>query len=133
MTESERSVACSLCGLTVPDTEEGWQKMRSHDCEDVPVSDEEKQENSLQRPCFLCGGTMEPSRNWVKWECQNEDCDAWVPIGQPDQSRLDEFTVSVDVRPENIEKFKADSRGRVTLGSDYAGKTVRIAVIEEDD
>lgn len=28
---------------------------------------------------------------------------------------------------------KADDRGRVTLGSDYAGKTVTVAVLEEEE
>ena len=28
---------------------------------------------------------------------------------------------------------KADNRGRVTLGSDYAGKTVTVAVLDVED
>lgn len=127
------AVACSLCGLSVPDTDEGWEKMRAHDCEDVPVTEQEKQQNGLSRPCFLCDGSMHPTRHWVKWECENEDCDAWLPISSPKKTRQQEFTVSVDVQPENIEKLKADSRGRVTLGSDYSGKTVRVAVLDVED
>jgi len=35
--------------------------------------------------------------------------------------------------PDEIKELKADHRGRVNLGSDYAGKTVRVAVIEVVD
>jgi len=35
--------------------------------------------------------------------------------------------------PNEIKTVKADSRGRVCLGTDYAGKEVRVAVIEELD
>lgn len=34
------------------------------------------------------------------------------------------------VPPEDIDRYHADSRGRVTLGSDYADKEVRVAVLE---
>lgn len=33
---------------------------------------------------------------------------------------------------ELLKDVKADSRGRITLGADYAGETVSIAVIERD-
>lgn len=39
--------------------------------------------------------------------------------------------LQIDSKDQIIEK-KADGRGRVTLGSDYAGKTVQIAVLEDD-
>jgi hypothetical protein len=32
-----------------------------------------------------------------------------------------------------IKDVKADSRGRVTLGSEFAGKTVSLAVVEVDN
>lgn len=32
--------------------------------------------------------------------------------------------------PEEIKTLQADSRGRVNLGTDYAGKEVRVAVVE---
>jgi len=35
--------------------------------------------------------------------------------------------------PDDISKLKADSRGRVNLGPEYANKTVRVAVIETVD
>jgi hypothetical protein len=38
--------------------------------------------------------------------------------------------VQIDVDPENIVKRDADDRGRITLGSDYGGDTVRIAILE---
>lgn len=31
------------------------------------------------------------------------------------------------------EDIKADSRGRITLGSEYAGETVSVAVVERED
>jgi hypothetical protein len=40
---------------------------------------------------------------------------------------------SVDVDPDDIETKKADSRGRVTLGPEYADKRVRVAVLEVVD
>jgi len=35
--------------------------------------------------------------------------------------------------PDEIKELKADSRGRVNLGTDYADKTVKVAVLEVDD
>lgn len=34
---------------------------------------------------------------------------------------------------DKIIEAKADSRGRITLGSDYANKEVQIAILEEDE
>ena len=34
-----------------------------------------------------------------------------------------------EIKPDK----KADNRGRVTLGSDYAGQTVTVAVLEVED
>lgn len=31
------------------------------------------------------------------------------------------------------EQLKADNRGRITLGSEYAGETVSVAVVERED
>jgi hypothetical protein len=35
--------------------------------------------------------------------------------------------------PDEIKELKADHRGRVHLGSDYADETVRVAIIEVVD
>jgi len=35
--------------------------------------------------------------------------------------------------PEEIKTVKADHRGRVNLGTDYADKEVRVAILEVDD
>lgn len=37
------------------------------------------------------------------------------------------------VIPRDIVTKTADSRGRISLGTDYAGKEVTVAVIEVDD
>lgn len=34
---------------------------------------------------------------------------------------------------ELVKDVKADGRGRVTLGSEYAGETVSVAVVERED
>jgi len=39
----------------------------------------------------------------------------------------------VEVSATDVEERKADDRGRVTLGSEYAGKTVTVAVVEVDE
>jgi len=41
--------------------------------------------------------------------------------------------MKVEVSATDVEEKKADSRGRVTLGAEYADKTVTVAVIEVDD
>lgn len=41
--------------------------------------------------------------------------------------------VEIEVDPEDIVRKKADDRGRVTLGAGYAGKSVRVAVLEVED
>jgi hypothetical protein len=42
--------------------------------------------------------------------------------------------VKIEVSASEIKsEKKADNRGRVTLGSDYAGKTVTVAVLEVED
>ena len=41
--------------------------------------------------------------------------------------------MNVEVSATDIEELKADGRGRVTLGSEYADKTVTVAVIEVED
>ena len=41
--------------------------------------------------------------------------------------------MQVEVSAKDIEEKKADDRGRVTLGAEYADKTVTVAVIEVED
>lgn len=41
--------------------------------------------------------------------------------------------VEIEIDPEDIVKKKADDRGRVTLGAEYADKTVRVAVLEVEE
>lgn len=41
--------------------------------------------------------------------------------------------MNVEVSATDVEERKADDRGRVTLGSEYAGKTVTVAVLEVED
>lgn len=41
--------------------------------------------------------------------------------------------MQVDVSMEDIGVKKADGRGRVTLGAEYAGKAVTVAVLEVED
>jgi len=40
--------------------------------------------------------------------------------------------MKVEINAKDIEEKKADDRGRVTLGSEFADKTVTVAVIEVD-
>ena len=39
----------------------------------------------------------------------------------------------VEVSATDVEEKKADDRGRVTLGAEYAGKTVTVAVLDTED
>lgn len=41
--------------------------------------------------------------------------------------------MKVEVSAKDIEERSADDRGRVTLGAEYAGKTVTVAVLEVED
>jgi len=41
--------------------------------------------------------------------------------------------MQVEVSPTDIEERKADDRGRVTLGAEYADQSVTLAVIEVED
>ena len=41
--------------------------------------------------------------------------------------------MQVEVSAKDIEERKADDRGRVTLGSEFADKTVIVAVLEVED
>lgn len=45
----------------------------------------------------------------------------------------DEKQISVNVHPSNITERKADSRGRVTLGSQHAESEVIIAILSGGD
>lgn len=40
--------------------------------------------------------------------------------------------MKVEVSATDVNEKKADDRGRVTLGTEYAGKTVTVAVLEVD-
>lgn len=41
--------------------------------------------------------------------------------------------MQIEVKATDIEKKKADDRGRVTLGAEYAGQTVTVAVLEVEN
>jgi len=42
--------------------------------------------------------------------------------------------MKLEVKPSDIKsEKKADHRGRVTIGSEYAGNTVTVAVLEVED
>lgn len=41
--------------------------------------------------------------------------------------------MKIEVDATDVDKRKADNRGRVTLGSEYAGKRVTVAVVEVED
>ena len=41
--------------------------------------------------------------------------------------------MKIEVDVSDVNEKKADDRGRVTLGSEYAGKNVTVAVVEVDD
>jgi hypothetical protein len=41
--------------------------------------------------------------------------------------------MKVEIPATDIEEKKADHRGRVTLGSEFADKTVTVAVLEVED
>lgn len=43
------------------------------------------------------------------------------------------MSMKVEVSATDIEEKKADDRGRVTLGTEYAGKTVTVAVLDVDE
>jgi hypothetical protein len=40
--------------------------------------------------------------------------------------------MQINVDATDVDEYKADDRGRITLGADYAGKTVTVAVVEAD-
>lgn len=42
-------------------------------------------------------------------------------------------TMKVEIDASDIQTRKADDRGRVTLGADYAGRDVTVAVLEVSD
>lgn len=42
-------------------------------------------------------------------------------------------TVEIEVDPTNIVERKADGKGRVAIGPEYADKQVRVAVVEDLD
>lgn len=41
--------------------------------------------------------------------------------------------MQVEVSAKDVDEYKADDRGRITLGAEYADKTVTVAVIEAED
>lgn len=43
------------------------------------------------------------------------------------------MTIQVEVDVSDVDEFKADDRGRITIGSEYAGKDVTVAIVEVED
>ena len=43
-------------------------------------------------------------------------------------TEVEELNIEVDV--DDVNKYKADDRGRITLGSEYKNETVTVAVVE---
>ena len=41
--------------------------------------------------------------------------------------------MKVEVSVKNLKEKTADSRGRITLGSEYADKTVTVAILEVEE
>lgn len=41
--------------------------------------------------------------------------------------------MKLEVKATDVTEKNADERGRVTLGAEYAGKTVTVAVVDVDD
>lgn len=41
--------------------------------------------------------------------------------------------MKIEVSATDVEERNADDRGRVTLGAEYAGKTVTVAVLEVEE
>ena len=41
--------------------------------------------------------------------------------------------VTIEVPARDVSEFKADNRGRITIGSEYAGKTVEIAILDAQE
>lgn len=40
--------------------------------------------------------------------------------------------MKVEIEPRQLVERKADDRGRVTLGSEFAGETVRLLILEDE-
>jgi hypothetical protein len=58
-------------------------------------------------------------------------CDGSKPPHDGGRAMMAKVTIEVPAR--DISDFKADDRGRITLGSEYAGKTVEIAVLDSEE
>lgn len=43
------------------------------------------------------------------------------------------MTFQVEVPVSDVDEYQADDRGRVTLGSEFAGKDVTVAIVEVDE
>ena len=41
--------------------------------------------------------------------------------------------MKIEVDPVDVDKKKADDRGRVSIGLEHAGKTVTIAIVDVED
>ena len=41
--------------------------------------------------------------------------------------------MKVELNPKEMQTNKADSRGRITLGAEYAGKEVTVIITDTDD
>lgn len=40
--------------------------------------------------------------------------------------------MKLDVKPEDVDEYTTDSRGRLTLGAEYDNQTVEIAILDSD-
>lgn len=48
-------------------------------------------------------------------------------------SVLQRLPMKIEVDVDDVNKYKADDRGRITIGSKYAGENVTVAVVEVED
>jgi len=41
--------------------------------------------------------------------------------------------MKVHVEPDDVDTYKADARGRITLGAEYGDEEVEVAIVDRDD
>jgi hypothetical protein len=41
--------------------------------------------------------------------------------------------MKVHVNPDDVDTYKADGRGRITLGAEYSDEEVEVAIVDGDD
>lgn len=41
--------------------------------------------------------------------------------------------MKVEVEPDDVDTYSADSRGRITLGSDFSDESVEVAILDVQD